>query len=114
VQEPLQSWYLKRASADSLIVVEDQLSAIKLYSHGFSAVALLGVPGDGNIGADRVRELASWSRGEVIIALDADATDKAFEFARRWGMAFRKLRVAILERDLKDEPAANFGEVLGL
>lgn len=104
-----------------LVIVEDQLSAIKLAGNGYHSVALLGAPTDklGTYGGqDRVAEIArrvSKSRiNDVIVALDSDATEEAFKFARKWGHAFNKLRVAILERDLKDTKAWDFAEILGV
>jgi hypothetical protein len=115
--QPVQSVYLTSYDDDRrvgipLVLVEDQLSAIKLHSAGYNAVALLGVPNDGSIGADRVREIARLPCSEVIVALDADATENAFQFVRKYGMAFKKIRVAILEKDIKDTPKACFHEVL--
>lgn len=116
---PVQSHYGTQSAArhNALVVVEDQLSAIKLAAHGYPSVALLGTPADkiGTYsGSDRVAELSR--RGavldEVIIALDSDATEDAFMFARKWGHAFRRLRVAILSSDIKDTPSSEFAEVL--
>ena len=114
---PLQAFYRAHGGAlyKPLVVVEDQLSAMKVAEVGFHAVALLGVPGEtGELGADRVRELSTFQCDEVIMALDADATARALLFARKWGYSFKKLRVAILpERDLKDTPKAEISEILG-
>lgn len=110
---PVQSFYY-RPDCRPLVLVEDQLSAIKLFSAGYNAVALLGVPNDGSIGVDRVREISKLPCSEVIIALDADATENAFQFVRKYGMAFKKIRVAILEKDIKDTKKAMFQEVLGI
>lgn len=115
---PVQSHY----SGDMekpLVLVEDQLSAIKLAAHGYGSVALLGTPADvvGTYGGtDRVAEIATRSRSydEVIVALDADATDAAFKFVRKWGSAFRRIRVAILSNDIKDTRASELAEVLGV
>lgn len=116
---PLQAFYKAHGGPgvlhQALVVVEDQLSAMKVAEVGFNAVALLGVPGNnGDLGADRVRELSTYPVEQVIVALDADATSNALLFARKWGYSFRKLRVAILERDLKDTPKADIAGVLGL
>lgn len=113
---PVQSFYAG-AKTSTLVLVEDQLSAIKTSLAGINSCALLGMPvaASGSYsGADRIREIASLRPSEVIVAMDADATDKAFQFVRNWGLAFSKCRVAILERDLKDEPLDDIREVLGL
>lgn len=115
---PVQSHY-GTSWRGVLVLVEDQLSAIKLAAYGYDSVALLGTPADkiGTYGGqDRVAEINKRARthDEVIVALDSDATDAAFQFVRKWGSAFRRIRVAILERDLKDTPAGEFAEVLGV
>lgn len=115
--EPVQSFY--GSSSGALVAVEDQLSAIKLAAAGYDAVAMLGTPWskdlNGYQGADRIAEIAQTAGDrELIVALDADATEAAFEFARKWRYAFKKLRVAILSKDLKDTPMSEFGEVLGV
>lgn len=118
---PVQSHYHGRFDNEgsSLILVEDQLSAIKLSAYGYNSVALLGKPTSliGTYGgADRVAEIAKRAReaDEVVVALDADATDEAFKFVRKWGAAFRRCRVAILSKDLKDTASKDFAEVLGV
>jgi hypothetical protein len=116
--EPVQSFY-SGFSGNPLIAVEDQLSAIKLAVYGLDSVAMLGTPWSKDVngyqGADRVAEIARVAGDrELIVALDADATEAAFEFARKWRYAFKKLRVAILSKDLKDTPMSEFGEVLGV
>lgn len=123
VAEPVQSFYTRLVTwdgnPDPLVMVEDQLSAIKLAAYGFSSVAVLGTPYTkdplGYQQADRVAELAREAASrEFIVALDADATADALLFAKKWGAAFKKIRVAILEQDLKDTPSTEFGRVLGV
>lgn len=119
--EPVQSFYFYRGGMvrSPIVAVEDQLSAIKLVAAGYDSVAMLGTPWSKDLagyqGADRISEIVRIAgTNEVIVALDADATDAAFEFARKWGPAFKKLRVAILSKDLKDTPLDEFHEVLGV
>lgn len=115
---PVQSFYKGNELGTScLVLVEDQLSAIKCAYAGFNSCALLGMPvaAIGSYsGADRIREIASLRPTEVVVAMDADATDKAFQFARNWSMAFNRCRVAILEQDLKDTPLNDIREALSL
>ncbi len=120
--EPVQSFYVGWGGPGAsrvLVAVEDQLSAIKLAEHGVDSVAMLGTPWSKDLGgyqgADRIAEIAQTAGDrELIVALDADATEDALEFARKWRYAFKRLRVAILTRDLKDTPMSEFGEVLGV
>jgi hypothetical protein len=110
LEQPFLSWH--GAYGRPLVLVEDIVSAAKVAAAGACGVALLG----NALNAEKVREIArnGGSTGEVVIALDADATALAFEQARKWGMAFRKCRVAILERDLKEEDVADIANILGL
>lgn len=126
--EPLQSHYFSDEYAPAydlegtaaLVLVEDQLSAIKLAAYGYDSVALLGVPyfkgsSDSYAGVDRVREIARRAKdGPVIVALDSDMTETALLFAKRWRPMFNSIRVAILDRDLKDTRASEFADVLGV
>lgn len=113
---PIQSWHVPDYAdyPNILLVLEDQLSAIKAAEVGIPAVAILGVPEKGKMDMPRVRELSQYPAKEVIVAFDADATSHALNFVREWGMAFKKIRVAILNRDIKDTLKADISEVLGL
>lgn len=125
-QGPCQSFYevalcapyVSKTHERPVVLVEDQLSAIKLSAYGYNAVAFLGTPVDHLLsynGSDRVSEIARWAKErEVIVALDPDATEDAFKFARKWSSAFKQLRVAILDKDLKDTDHIHFREVLGV
>lgn len=117
--DPLLAWYrggYRSNREKEAVLVEDQLSAIKLLQHDIVAIACLGKPVSTKYSSDgngRVQELARHAPN-LIVALDADATADAFMFVRQWGPAFRSIRVAILTRDLKDERASDFGRILGL
>lgn len=105
---PVQSWHTN--DSGTLILVEDTLSALRVQGEGLSALCLLGT----HLNNDKVREISQWQPKEVVIALDADATDEAFRLAKRWGLAFPRTRVAILERDLKDERKGDIRHILGV
>lgn len=81
-----------------IVVVEDQISAAKVAQAGYTGVALTG----SYISEDKVKEIARYKPTELVIALDADATGEAFKAARRWGLAFRAVRVLQLQKDIKD------------
>lgn len=103
-----QSWYWQ--SNEVVVLVEDQVSAMKAYQAGYTGVALLGT----HLETRRVREIGTLRPKLVLIALDQDATAVAMGMARNWGLAFNKTRVVILERDLKDIARGEVTEVLGL
>jgi len=114
VPEPMQSFYFPGSGLyrrqQTLVAVEDQVSAIKVAQEGFTAVALCGT----TVNMDKIREWSTLSPAQVLIALDADATGEAFKIARRWGLAFPVVRVVMLERDLKDELSSDIAHVLGV
>lgn len=84
------------------VIVEDQVSAMRLAEMGLDAIALLGC----DISPQKLAEIArNTPRGEtIVIALDPDATSKAFELARKVAHSL-KVRVAILDYDPKDYPS---------
>lgn len=91
------------------ILVEDQISAIKLAACGYNAVALLST----NVNLAKVRMIQEAGADRIIIALDADATKTAFKIARDYGLAFEKAKVVIMSQDVKDTPADEFYNLFG-
>jgi DNA primase len=95
-ESPVLSWY--GCNAGSVVLVEDQISAIRVNQDtGHTACALLGT----GLNEEKVAEIQRYFR-HVLLALDADATGQAFSMARKWGQAFESFRVVILDRDIKD------------
>lgn len=97
---PGLAWYLsdyppKAKRLSSVLVVEDQLSAIRA-SEYVPTVALLGT----HLSWDRVIELAAYT-DKVYLALDKDATTKSFEYQKKFG-TFLPIVVVPLEKDLKN------------
>lgn len=90
------------------VLVEDCISAIKLQQNGWNAVALLGT----HLNNDRVREIAMLKPSKLVIALDPDASAKGLAMARKYGLAFPKVRVVLLEEDLKDTNSNDFYSIL--
>jgi len=94
------SWYqVHPGRPRTVVVVEDIMSAIRvarLANH--TGLALLGTA----LGADKLQELMNVNPAQVIIALDADATDTAYGIAWDNKLLFNRIRVAKLERDIKD------------
>jgi hypothetical protein len=95
---------------ETVVVVEDYISALKVAQDGWIGVALMGTTMNG----DRAREIYQLRPTEVVIALDKDATENAFRMAREWGLSWPKTRVAMLEQDLKDTSKDDITEVLHL
>lgn len=95
------------------VIVEDSVSAMRVAQLvDVRAVALLGT----TLNMHRVREIARFSNGNVVLALDEDATGTAFKLAQQWSLAFKTFRVALLDTDLKDmgDDNADMLHVLGI
>jgi DNA primase len=90
------AWYPKVGSK-SLIVVEDQFSAIRAADY-CTAVALLGT----NLNEERAYALRKFSPGyQRYLALDQDAFDKAVKLTVQY-RGLLGLRLLTLDKDLKD------------
>lgn len=94
----------------TIVLVEDQISAMKVAQVGAVGVALLGT----NLTFDKIHELQQAAPTEVIVALDGDATQRAFDMVRNYSPAFRSMRVAVLQQDLKDLQRNDVLSALGL
>jgi hypothetical protein len=79
--------------------VEDIPSAIKTvpFANGAVAAALLGTTI-----TDSSSHGLSKNFRKVDIALDADATEKAIGYKKKYGLMFDEFNVIKLERDIKD------------
>ena len=97
---PAQAWMPVWSGGNPrrVLLVEDCMSAIVAGYYDWKPCALLGT----HLNAERVREIALEMPTEVVIALDRDATNAAFGMARKWGLAFPKVRVIPLLKDIKD------------
>lgn len=90
-------WYVctaKTPACDCLYVVEDARSAMALWDVGTGAVTLNGT----NLNSDRYDSFQRTGK-RVILALDADATEKAIAYRMRYGTG---LVVRRLSRDVKN------------
>ena len=100
---PRCGWY--HSGRESIVViVEDCISAMRIASLGFTAVALLGTYMPPKV----IEELLKWKNGRTyILALDPDAIEKALDIAATYGAIFPGgLRVVNLQYDPKDYPIA--------
>lgn len=100
------AWY--PANSLQTVLVEDQLSAMRLSAgHGIRAAALIGT----DLNSDKVREIQHCGL-HVVLALDRDATTKAFTLARDWGAAFKSFQVVCLDQDIKDMTSDKIHDML--
>lgn len=82
----------------TVVIVEDQLSALRIAQQGVTAVALLGT----KLTLDGIRDLNRFrARKRTILALDPDALGDAYQICHKW-TGLLDLRVANLMCDPKD------------
>lgn len=113
--EPMLAWYKANKMPETwhaphLVVVEDQISAMKVAQCGVNAVALLG----NGMNVEIVRDIVRQKPKIVTIALDPGAEGQAQNLAKKWGLYFNRTRVALLEADPKDIPEEDLLSELGL
>lgn len=89
------AWYVNHTAPD-VIIVEDQLSAIRASDY-LTSVALLGT----NLNEDRATTIRRARYRRVFLALDKDAWDKAVRYAVQY-RSLLGLRLLKLDKDLKD------------
>ena len=94
--EPMAMAWYPNHSSDSLIIVEDQLSAIRAADY-MNAVALLGV----NLNEERAKDIRSAKFDEVFIALDNDAFQLTLDYSIKY-RSYLQLVPLKLEKDIKD------------
>lgn len=91
------SWYRWKKHSPTLVVVEDQMSAIKLAKHTHT-LALLGT----NLSDGVVEEIRKAGYKKVLLSLDNDATWNAIILQIRHKNDIPGLLVASLAKDIKD------------
>lgn len=96
-----QSWYYKgrelRKQTDTLIVVEDIVSALRVNPY-YDSVALLGTV----FNSAKQREIRMQGYKNVIICLDKDATRTAARYSKTAGVNVPGLKVKFLNKDIKN------------
>jgi hypothetical protein len=82
---------------DTVYLVEDCLSALKLWQAGVSSIALLGTKLDDSTALE-----ISKAYRKVVFCLDNDATVKAVELSRKYNLLFDKVSILVPPADPKD------------
>lgn len=111
--QPLLAWYppmYDDYAWEHLVVVEDQLSAMKVAQAGVRSVALLG----NGMNIEQLRDIVRQKPSIVTIALDPGAEGQAQRLAKEYGLYFEKTRVVALEADPKDILAKDLRGELGV
>lgn len=101
------SWYKWLRTSDTLIIVEDQMSAIKLAPYVHS-MALLGT----HLSDTKAEEVVAGKYDKVLISLDADATYTAIKMQLAHRNNIKNLYVAGLGKDIKDMTKGELDEYL--
>lgn len=106
-----QSWYYKgrelRKKTDTLIVVEDIVSALRINPY-YDSVALLGTV----FNAAKQREIRMQGYTHVFICLDKDATRTAARYSKTAGVNVPGLKVKFLNKDIKNMSEEELNEFL--
>lgn len=95
-QYPILSYYPFSTKADTVVIVEDQISAIKL-AELCPSVALLGT----TMSWDKVNAIIN-NYNKAIIMLDPGAEGAALGILKKWGPYFSRIRGVFLREDPKD------------
>ena len=93
----VMEWALR--GDDTVYLVEDCLSALKLWQAGVSSIALLGTKLDDSTALE-----ISKAYRKVVFCLDNDATAKAVELSRKYNLLFDKVSILVPRVDPKDMP----------
>jgi hypothetical protein len=107
--EVQMSWYKVNTNAPT-VVVEDIPSAVRVASNGVNAVALLGTL----VNEEKAIELREYASMPIVIALDQDATLKAFRIAREYGLLWDDYEILPLQKDFKDMTDEEIQTKLGI
>ena len=106
---PRQSWYVHDDDFSRVILVEDQVSALKL-SRYCTAVALLGT----SMSHEAAIEVSTTRPKHVTIALDEDAINTAYKLKRWFGLLWPSTDVLHLRKDVKDMTYKQNREMFGV
>lgn len=98
------AWYKYLRASKSLLIVEDQVSAMRMapYMH---TVALLGT----HISQEKVDEMKAGDYKHIVLCLDNDATGEAIKLALKWQSQI-PICIRGLMKDIKDMDDETFKE----
>lgn len=111
VDDVWMGWYIRDgvAAPDSkgkysqVIVVEDAISCLKASRYA-PAVALYGT----HLNMEMLKEILSVAGDEIVLCLDKDATQKAYNYSRQFAV-YGNFRTIPLSKDLKDMNTEELG-----
>jgi len=91
------AWYISKRRSKAVVLVEDQISAIKLSPY-YDSAALLST----NLSMAKVKEIRERKYEKVFLCLDNDATSVAVQLAVSLKYKLPGLRIIGLAKDVKD------------
>lgn len=100
-------WYKWKRASDILVIVEDQVSAIKLAPH-YHSLALLGT----NLSDAKVEEVKEGKYKYIYLCLDNDATYQAIKIQLERSRDLPNMRVMGLAKDIKNMNEVEFDEFM--
>lgn len=101
-------WYRWKRASKSLIIVEDQVSAIKMAPY-MDAIALLGV----NLSEAKVAEILEQKKySHIYLCLDNDAVMEAVKIQLKWRHKLPNMCIQGLPKDIKDMSHDEFADFL--
>lgn len=109
VEDAVQLAFYHGQGRRMAVVVEDQLSAIKLRRHVSLSVALLGTSMD-EARAMAIRDASAGLR--IVLALDGDAFRTMMRIRDRYQVILGSVHVVKLDRDFKDCPDSEIQRIL--
>ena len=91
------AWYISKRRSKAVVIVEDQISAIKVSPY-YDSAALLST----NLSMAKVKEIRERKYERVYLCLDNDATSVAVQLAVSLKYKLPGLQIVGLEKDIKD------------
>lgn len=101
------SWYIRKRKSPILVIVEDQVSAIRLSSF-YDSVALLST----NLSPAKIKEIGEKDYKKVVLCLDNDATALAVKLTVTLRSKIKNLQMVGLAKDVKDMNQEEFDTLL--
>lgn len=95
---PMMCWYKAGKYANTVVVVEDQPSALRLWDQGVDTLALCGTL----LTPDRIDEIKAQKYSNVILCLDQDATATAVKAVAWYRNKLPGMRILPLTKDVKN------------
>lgn len=101
---PIQAWYRGQFPTKEVVLVEDQVSALRIHQGGVDAVALLGT----ELTPVKIREIIKQNYKRVVLVLDADMLVKSIEYVTTLRKRIPNIVMLGINKDVKDMSSVEF------